>query len=289
MLKLFVDSDSDVVPSELKELDIKMISMPYIIDGVTYFPFKDSDEFDYKAFYNSLRKGVMPSTCALSPLDYINYFEPVFKNGDDIIYVHFSTAMTGTFNAMNIALQELKEKYPERKFWEVDLKGITINAYIQVLEAIDLYKAGKSGPEMVEALEAEVDHWATYFYASDLRFFARSGRVSNFKAIMGTIIGLHPILNMAATGMMGSVDKARGRKGTLLKIVDYMKKLGDDVQGHRIVIGHSDAMDEVNELIGYIKKEYGDNLDIKIVNVNPTAGSHCGPGNVGVAFHAKQR
>ena len=289
MLILFTDSDTDITPKEAREYGYHMISMPYMIGDQTFYPYKDEDEFDFVAFYEMLAKGTMPKTSALSPGEYIEYFEPHFANGDDILYVHFSAAMSGTFQAMALALNELKEKYPERKFYEIDCKGITINAYYTVRQVGKMFKAGASLEEMLAYAEKEVDKTATYFYASDLKFFARSGRVSGFKAFMGGLIGIHPIINMSQAGVMDSVDKSRGRNQTLSKIVDYMVKLGDDVAGHEIVIGHSNAPKEVEILRNMIKEKFGENLNIVEVSVNPTAGSHCGPNNVGVAFHAIHR
>ncbi len=289
MLVLFTDSDCDVTPSMAQELGYQLISMPYIIDEVNYYPYKNEDYFDMHAFYDLLRKGVMPKTCAISPGEYIEYFEPVFAEGNDILYVHFSKAMSGTFDAMNIALEELNAKYPERKLYTIDTKGITINSYIIVREVAKLFKAGKSLEEVLAWANEEVDRFATYFYADDLKFFARSGRVSNFTAIMGSLIGIHPILHMASDGMMKSISKARGKMQTLKEIVNYVLELGLDVKKYGVVIGHSDAIEIAEKLASMLKEKLGDDLMIEFVQVNPTAGSHCGPGNIGVSFHAIHR
>ena len=290
MLRIFTDSDTDITPREAKEYGYTMISMPYIINGETFYPYKDgSEDFDFHAFYDMLRKGTLPTTAALSPMEYMEYFEPVFAAGDDILYVHFSAAMSGTFNAMNLALEELKEKYPERKFYTVDTKGITICAYYTVRRIGKLYKEGKTVEEILEWAKTEVDKAGTYFYASDLKFFAKSGRVSGFKAFMGGIIGVKPIIYMSSEGKMGSIDKARGTKNTIAKIIDYMKKLQDDIKNHEIVIGNADAPHMVEELREAIEAEFGKDLNIITISVNPTAGSHCGPDTVGVVFHAIHR
>ena len=126
MLVLFTDTDTDITPKAAKEYGYHLISMPYSIDGVTTYPYEDFEEFDAHAFYDQLRGGVLPKTSAISAESYKKYFEPHFKNGDDILYVHFSRAMTATFDAMDAAVKELKEKYPERSFYTIDTKGITL-------------------------------------------------------------------------------------------------------------------------------------------------------------------
>ena len=168
MITLFTDTDTDISLNLAKELGFKMISMPYVIDKKETNPYEDFEEFDYKEFYDILRKGVVPSTCAISPVRYMEYFEEEFKNGNDILYIHFSKAMSGTFNAMNIAYEELKAKYPERKLYTIDTKGITILSYAIVRDVADMIKAGKTVEEVLAWAETEIDHYATYFFADNL-------------------------------------------------------------------------------------------------------------------------
>lgn len=289
MLRLFTDTDTDITPQVAAEYDCFMISMPYSIDGNTVYPYKDFREFDAHAFYDTLRGGVLPNTSAISEQQYTEYFEPVFAAGDDILYIHFSRAMTMTFDNMDKAVAALKEKYPERRFWEIDTKGITILSYIIVRAAGDLLRAGKSAEEVVEWAKTEVDRYAVYFFADDLRFFKHSGRVSGLAAFMGTLVGVRPIIYMNEEGKMVSVGKERGRARAVERLVKYVEELGDDVKNHRIVIGNADAKELADEVAALLKQKFGDDLNIEFVEVNPTAGSHCGPDTVGVTFHAIHR
>lgn len=288
MIVLFTDTDCDVTPKLAFELGYKLICMPYVINDKTIYPYIDYEEFDYKAFYDMLRGGTIPKTYAISPGEYIKHFEPVFANGDDILYVHFSKATSGTFDSMNIALEELKEKYPERNLYTIDTKSISIGSLNIVYEVANLYKEGKDIEEIIRLANDLVDRSALYFYADDLKFFAKSGRVSNFSAIMGGLIGIHPILHVSNEGKLESLSKARGKIGTLKKIIDYVLELGDDIKNHRILIAHSDALETVNLIVNMLAEKFGE-LDIIYSVVNPTIGSHCGPGNVGVCFYAKHR
>ena len=288
MFVLFTDTDCDVTPKIAKELGYELISMPYTIGDETIYPYVDFKEFDYKGFYKTLKSGIIPKTYAISPGEYIKYFEPVFESGNDILYVHFSKAMSGTFDSLNIALEELKEKYPERKVELIDTKGISIASLAIVYDVAEMYKEGKSVLEIIEWAKNQVEKTALYFYAEDLKFFAKSGRVSNFSAIMGGIIGIHPIIHISQEGKLESISKARGKVGTLKKIVDYIEEIGEDIKNHRILIAHSDAEETVELLKSMLKDRFGD-LDIMYSVVNPTIGSHCGPGNVGICFYAKHR
>ena len=288
MLKIYTDTDTDFYPALAAEYGYKLISMPYSIDAKTVYPYVDFDSFDAHVFYDVLRGGVLPTTSAISKEQYIQYFEEDFKAGNEILYVHFSRAMTNTFDAMDQAVAELKAQYPAARFEEIDTKGITTISYAIVREVGDLVKAGKTLDEILEWAQAEVDHFAMYFFADDLKFFRRSGRVSGLAATMGTLIGVRPLIHMSQEGKMVSVGTAKGRQKAIQYLVDKVGELGDEIEKHRICIGHTDAPEIARTIAGLIEERYG-KQDIVYVDVNPTAGSHCGPNGVGVCFHAKNR
>lgn len=289
MLTLFTDTDMDFTPEVAKKYGYKLISMPYAINGKEIFPYVDFEKFEAHEFYESLRAGTLPTTSAISEQNYIDYFEPEFAAGNDILYVHFSAAMSMTFNGMHDAVEKLKAEYPERKFYEIDTKGITIVSYLIACEISDMLKAGRSVEDVLKWSETEVDHYAQYFFADGLKFFHRSGRVGGLAATMGGLIGLRPVINMSAEGKMQSIGTVKGRIQVMEKLVQYVVDMGDDVESHRVIIGHTDAPEIAAQLSDMLQEKFGGKLDIEIVVTNPTAGSHCGPDGVGVAFHSKGR
>ena len=289
MYTLFTDTDCDITPEIAERYGYKLISMPYTIEGQQVFPYVDFDKFEWHEFYDRLRKGVIPTTSALSPVEYINYFEPEFKAGRDILYVHFSAAMTATFNSMRLALEELAEKYPDRKLYQIDTKGITLGSYSICLSIGEMYKNGASIEEIQAWADKEIDKTAFYFYADDLKFFGKSGRVSGFAAFFGNIIGLKPIIFIDTDGKMKTKDKCRGRKQALQTLLQYVIDLEDNIKEHRVVIAHTDALPIAEEFGKMMKDYFGQDLEIEYEVVNPTAGSHCGPNAMGVTFHAKHR
>jgi len=288
MLSIFTDTDTDITPAIAAEYGYTLISMPYSIDTKTVYPYEDFETFDAHAFYDTLRTGVLPTTSAISKERYIRYFEKDFQEGNDILYVHFSRAMTNTFDVMDQAVAELKEKYPGTRFEEIDTKGITTISYNIAREVGDLVKAGKTLDQILEWTKEEVDHFAMYFFADDLKFFRRSGRVSGLAAAMGTLIGVRPIIHMSQEGKMVSVGTETGRLKAMTHLVDMVAQLGDKIHEHRICIGHTDAPHIAHEVGKMIENKFGPQR-IEYVDVNPTAGSHCGPNGVGVCFHAIHR
>ena len=289
MLILFTDTDTDITPSVAKEYGYKLISMPYSIDGDTVYPYEDFEVFDAHAFYDKLRAGALPNTSAISAQRYIDYFEPVLSAGDDILYVHFSRNMTATFDNMDVALAQLREKYPERTVYTIDTKGITLMSYIIVRAIGDLYKAGKTAEEIIEWSKTNIDKYACYFFADDLKFFRHSGRVSGLAGTMGTLLGIRPIIYMNEEGKMVSIGKEKGRVKAIERLVAIIAELGDDIKNYRVIVGSTDAKDIADELIALLKERFGADLEVEYADVNPTAGSHCGPNTVGLAFHAKRR
>ena len=288
-MTFFSDTDCDITPKECAEYGIKLISMPYTIGEQVIYPYIDFQEFNGHAFYEKLRAGIMPTTSAMSEEAYIEYFEPEFQAGNDILYVHFSSGTSNTFTIMGQAVAKLKEKYPQRKFYDIDTLGITALSYNVVLECADMYKAGKTAEEIVEWAKVEVPKFPMYFFAYVMKFFRRSGRVSGLAATMGGFIGIRPIIYLNDEGKMVSIGKEKGRAKAIARLVQYVEELGEDVKAHRVVIGHSDCPDIAAEAEALLKEKFGADLNVVTTMVNPTIGSHCGPNGVGICFHAKHR
>ena len=191
MSVFFTDTDCEMSYKDAEELGIQIIKMPYILKGEEqYYDF--GKETDIDAFYKDMRDGEVVSTAALNTNDYINYFEPVFAAGEDILYVHFSSNLSCTFNSMNEAVKMLLEKYPGRKFTSFDTRKICLGAGIQVIEACKLHNAGASDEEVVEFLKNFSEKVAIYFYVENLKYLRRGGRISAASAVMGTLLNIKP-------------------------------------------------------------------------------------------------
>ena len=289
MLTFFSDTDCDITPKECAEYGIKLISMPYTVNDKVIYPYVDWEIFDAHAFYDMLRGGTIPTTSAMGEEFYEKLFEPEFAAGNDILYAHFSAATSNTFTIMHRVLDRLKEKYPARKFFEVDSLGISALAYNVVMEVADMVKAGKTGEEIEAWAKEEVPHFSMHFFADDLKFFRRSGRVSGLAATMGGLIGIRPIIHLDDNGVMVSIGKETGRAKAIARLVNTVVEQGDKVKEHRVVIAHSDCPAIAEEAARQLKARFGDDLNVLIQNVNPTIGSHCGPDGLGICFHAIHR
>lgn len=290
MLKLFTDTDCDITPAIAKEYDMTLISMPYTIGDEVFFPYESWDEFDSHAFYDLLRAGNMPSTSAQGEDVYIKAFEPVLAAGDDILYVHFSAAMSATFSSMEKAKETLLAKYPGRRIERVDTKGISALSFLIVTDLAKEAKKGKTMDELLAWANTEVDRYGIYFFADDLKFFKRSGRVSGLAAMMGTLVGIRPIIYIGEDGKMTSIGTERGRYKAMMRLLNYYKDLCDQKETGRICIAHTDNQELVDEFIEALHEEIPEfKGEIEVHLVNPTIGSHCGPDALGIAFHCSHR
>lgn len=290
MLRFFADTDCDVTLEIAKKYGCDLISFPYEMKGELIYPYEDFEVFDDKTYYDILRGGVIPSTSALNEVEFTKYFEPALAAGDDIFYAHYSRNLSASFSNMDKAIAELLKKYPERKIYTIDTKSMTIGALGIILELLDLWKAGATAEELLKATEDIAPHYATYFFSDDLKFFRKSGRVSGFSGIMGNLIGIKPVIYISDDGYLKNIGKVKGTKNALKALVDYLDQLkAPDFKKHRIVIASGGAPELVEKLVASLKEKYGDDLNLVVGPVNPTAGAHCGPDTVGITFYAIHR
>lgn len=290
MLKVFTDSDSDITLEIAKKYGCELISYPYEVHGELIYPYRDFEVFDDKKYFEMLRSGVLPTTSALNEAEFTSYFEPAFADGNDVLYIHYSRSMSASFDNMDNAVKVLLKKYPDRKFYEIDTKAMTLGSLAVTIEALEMLKAGKTVDEVVEWSKKEVPHFATYFFADDLKFFRKSGRVSGLAGIMGNLIGIKPIIYMDDNGVLTNIGKVKGTKNAIKVLFDYFDKLKvDDFTKYTVYLGHGDSPELVQRLKEMIVEKYGDKINFFISPVNPTAGAHCGPDTIGITFHAIHR
>lgn len=284
----FTDTDCNITPKIAAKYGFKLISMPYRIGHLEIAPYVDFEEFDYHDFYNLLRRGVIPTTAALSPEEYIQYIEPEFAKGNDIVYFHFSASMSSTFNSLRLALELLSEKYPNRSLELVDTKNITFGSQYIIERVGDFILQGLTFDEIRPQLDEIINSAATYFYADNLKFFGKSGRVSGFSAFMGGMIGIKPIIFVDNDGVMKTKEKGIGRKATLDKLLQKVVELEDHIQDYPVIVAHTDCIHLAHKFALMLEEKFG-KLNIKYEVVNPTIGAHSGPDCVGLTFHAKHR
>lgn len=282
MSKFFCDSNCELWFTRFDALNATCIQMPYTVDGEEKF-YDLGRNTDSRGFFDKMRGGANVKTQALNENDYIEYFEPVVASGEDILYVHFSREMSGTFNSMEKAVAALKEKYPERKITAVDTMNISMGAGIVVYYAAKMHNDGATDEEVVEFVKTFREKVKVYFTVDDLKYLKRGGRLSAFKAMMGTIFSIKPVIS-TINGKLENILNVKGRKKALHTLVDYLDSDKVDLN-YPIVILNGDTDDDVSLTVDMICEKHPD-ADIWEQLIGPVVGCHCGPDTIGMIFVA---
>ena len=287
MYQLFCDSNCELWHTTVKELGLNLIRMPYIVDDEEYF-YDMGENTDFKAFFDKMRNGATPKTAALNEYAYTEYFEPILARGEDIYYITFSHQMSGTFNAMKNVIAQLKEKYPEREIRFKDSKLISLGSGFVTYYGALKYKEGATMDELDAYLDDLIEHTAIYFVVDDLTYLYRGGRVSGVSKVVGNLLGIKPILYFNEEGKILNINKVKGFKKALATLLDYMKNKGSELDKYKVYILQADCEQEANAFAESIKAKFGV-LDVEVQPVGPVIGAHCGPGTIGLVFHAKEK
>ena len=287
MYQLFCDSNCELWHTKVKDFGLNVIRMPYLLDDKEYF-YDMGENTDLKAFFDKMRAGSVPKTQALNEYDYTQYFEPVLARGEDIYYITFSHQMSGTFNSMKAAIAALKEKYPEREIRYKDTKMISMGSGFVVYYGAQKYKEGVSMDELDAYLDELISQTAMYFVVDDLTYLYRGGRISGTSKVIGNMLGIKPVLSYSEDGKIVNVDKIKGKKRALLKLLDFMKERGCELDKYTTYVVDADSREEAEIFAGQIKNAFGD-IDIEMQTIGPVIGSHCGPGTVGLIFHSQKK
>lgn len=281
------DSTCDFPADFIKKNELSYIPLIYIMDDVEYGAI-NGPQLTEKEFYTSMRSGKMPKTAQITPDTAYTSLEHFLSKGTDVLHIAFSSALSGTCNSFNIAAEDLKVKYPNSKLIIIDSLSASLGEGYFVNYAITLRKEGKSIEETARLLEENRQHFCHYFTVDDLFHLNRGGRVSKLTAVIGSMLGIKPILNVNEKGQLIPIGKVRGRKNSLDELVKYMIKKYDKEKCKSFFISHGDCYDEALYVANQIKEKTGIQ-DFLIYYVGPVIGSHAGPGTVALFFWGDNR
>ena len=282
MSKFVITADStvDLPKAFLEEKQVPVVSLSYIIDGATY---KDGEGLTSKEFYDKIREGAMPTTSQVNPEQARDLFEPILKEGTDILHIAFTSGLSGTYNSCRIAAEELSEEYPDRKIIVVDSLCAASGGGMLLYKALEMKEQGKSLEEIATWVEENKLHVCHDVTVDDLFHLHRGGRVSKTSAVLGTIIKIKPIIHVNDEGKLIVIGKERGRKKALQTLVDRMEEKSQGFDNDIVMITHGDALEDAE----YVKGLIADRFGITNVMINPLGtviGSHTGPGVIALFY-----
>ena len=283
------DTSCDFPLEYVKQHDLPLVTLFYSIDGVTGENGCPSSDV-LKNFYDKMRAGSMTKTQQASIEDTEKVFREILKEGKDILHIAFSSGLSGTANAARLAAENMMEEFPGRKIIVIDSLCASLGQGLLVDYALKLQQQGKTMEETAKWLEDHIQNICHLFTVEDLKYPQRGGRISKTTALVGTMIGIKPVLHVDPEGKLVSISKVRGRKQSIQALVNKMEenigKYRDEKQP--IFISHGDCIEDANYLAELVKERFG--YDEFLINdVGPTIGAHSGPGTLALFFMSETR
>ncbi len=281
---IVVDSCCDLPLSYVEENSdyLDVIGMPVNINDFDYFD-DLGKTFTHDEFYSKLREGIIPSTAQINAYRFLETFSKHLNDGNSIIYIGFSSNLSGTYNSSLQGIELSKEDYPNGDILSIDSKSASIGQGLLVMKAIEMIKENQSKDSIVEWIESrklDVRHW---FAVDDLNYLKKGGRISSASAAIGTLLSVKPILTVSDDGVLETHSKVKGRKKSIKFLANEVKKEHKKDKYQKIIIGHGNVKEDAEVLKEMLHGEIEEE-NIIISELSATIASHVGPGMLAIAF-----
>lgn len=283
--EIVTDSSCNLPEDMIEDFGLHVLSLTFMTDGddTVYQSYRKGQHTDLAQFYDMMREGKVFKTSLPNMAESEALIRKLMEAGRDVLYIGFSSALSGTFEATSLLCKQLTEEFPERKVYAVDTLGASLGEGLLIWHAVQLARAGKSIDEVRDWVEDHKLNLAHWFTVDDLMFLFRGGRVSRTSAWAGTMLNIKPVMHMDNNGKLISVSKARGRRASLRALVDQMAQTAIDPATQTVFICHGDCLDDAEYAASLIRERFGIE-DILLNFTGPVIGSHSGPGTVSIFF-----
>ena len=285
---IMTDSSCDLPAKLAEEMALTVLPLYVEVDGQRYVNYLDEREIAFSEIYAKLRTKCPAKTSAVNMQDFMEPMESLLRAGKDILYIGFSSGLSGTYNAGAMAAKELSERYPDRRIYTVDSLCASMGQGLLVYLAWQEKQKGKTIEEVRDFTEATKLHLCHWFTIDDLMFLKRGGRISGATAIVGSMLSIKPVMHVDNDGHLIKVDVARGRKASIKALADEAEKRGIDLKDQTVFISHGDCLEEANFLADIMRSRFGVKK-VVISYVGPVIGAHSGPGTIALFFLGTER
>lgn len=280
---LFTESTCDLTPELAQEMDIQVLPMTFTLDGQGYRNYPDNREMSPKTFYDKLRNGSMSTTSQVAISDYENAFTPFLEQGKDILYLAFSSGLSGTYQDSKVAIEELQQRFPDRRMISIDSLQASMGEGLFAYTLAAMRKSGASMDEVAAFATENTQRFCAWFTVNDLMFLKRGGRLSGAAAVAGTLLGIKPVLHVDPEGHLIAMEKVRGRRASLDALVKHFEATADkNYDEMTVFVSHGDCLEDCQYVVDKIKA-HGVNR-VCIGDIGPVIGAHSGPGTVALFF-----
>ena len=285
--EIVTDSSSNLVEEMIDDFGLHVLPLTFMVDGEEYQSYLKGQHTDLKQFYTMMREGKVITTSLPNLAESEALMRGLLEQGRDVLYIGFSSGLSGTYNAGRMAAAELQEEYPNSTILTVDSLCASLGQGMLVYQAA-LQKAGGKSIEEVrdfcEETKLKVCHW---FTVDDLHQLKRGGRISGATALIGTMLNIKPVLHVDNEGKLINMTKARGRNGAIQALVDQMEKAAIEPEKQTIFISHGNCYDEAKRLAELVHERFGCKSVINFVG--PTIAAHSGQGTLALFFIGTER
>ena len=285
---IFTDVTSDLPAEEIQTYNIQVLPMYYKLSGQDALCEGGWTDERLHSFYDRLRGGETVSTSQVTPTMYEVYFTPWLEKGRDILYICFSSGLSGSYQSACVAAPLLMERFPGRKVVVCDSLGATFGEGLAVLQAAQNREQGLAIEDNARWVNDHVLNNVHWFTVDDLMFLKRGGRISAATAILGTTLQIKPVMHVDDEGHLVPVEKAQGRRSSLKAIAKKMQESGVGLESQTVYIGHGDAKSDAEFLAEVIRKTVPVQ-SIHIGMISPVIGAHSGPGTIALFFVGSRR
>lgn len=278
-MRIFADSACDLPKSYFDANSVTLIPLRVQIDQTEYL---DIMTIDSTQVFSEIRQGKQPKTSQASPEQFITLFEELAKSGEEGLYISFSSELSGTHNTAVMIRDQVKEDYPELKLTIIDSKCASLGYGFLIQEAARMNASGESLEKIAETIRFKAKHMEHLFTVEDLDYMARGGRVSKTSAVIGGLLNIKPLLHVE-NGKLIPIEKLRGRKKVMKRMIELMEERGDHLSEQTIAICHGDDEAFALEVKALIQDSFNPK-QIEIQMIGSVIGAHVGPGTLGVFF-----
>ena len=285
---ILTDSCCDLTADMAEELSLEVLPLSLEMGGATYYNYLDGRDIGFRDFYARVRNGETATTSAISVGTFEEKMRGILQSGKDILCIAFSSALSTTYQSAVIAAGELQSEFPDAKVRVVDSLCASLGQGLLLYLCAQQKREGRSIGEVrayAEATKGNICHW---FTVDDLNHLKRGGRISAATALFGTMLSIKPVMHVDDGGHLTPVSKARGRKASLLALVDQMEKNAVDSAHGPVFISHGDCEGDALLVADEVVRRFGNN-DIHLNYVGPVIGNHSGPGTVALFFVGHKR
>ncbi len=277
---IITDSASDVSAEIKKEFDLYVMPTPVTIEDVDYF---DGQTIFPDQFYAIQAEKKDIKTYHISQYMFEEHFRPFAQRGDEVLYICFSTGIAGTFQAANLAYNEIKEEYPDFQMTIIDSKCASMGYGLVAERLLTMQKNGAPKELLIEAAYFFCEHMEHAVTVVELDYLFKGGRLSRTSFLAGTMLDIKPIIIVDENGSLKAVEKVRGWKRAQKRILDMVGEKGKDLD--KQVIAAVYGTDK--ESYDYIKEQLQERYHVKGIldgRVGCAIGAHTGPGILGIVF-----